>query len=185
MIKIRTFVYLDDEVWEDLIIDGFVTDYLISNFGRLYSFMTNKLHNQVMDSYGYTVYSISYNGQKKVMKAHRLVCMTFVSEQPEGKDQVNHKDGKKWNNYYKNLEWSDVSEQQIHALQLGLSKPKKGVENGACKHNEDDIRKVCAELEKGLLRQFEICKKYNISRSVVQKIQYKQRWTHISNEYSF
>lgn len=51
---------------------------------------------------------------------HRLVAETFV----EGEGQcVNHIDGNKHNNYYKNLEWCSFQENNIHAIKNGLNHP--------------------------------------------------------------
>jgi hypothetical protein len=57
---------------------------------------------------------------------HRLVALTFL-ENPENKELVNHKDGNKVNNFLENLEWATSLENNIHAIQSGLSKRRKTV----------------------------------------------------------
>lgn len=57
---------------------------------------------------------------------HRIVCEAFIQkpdkykELPFNKLRVNHFDGNKQNNYYKNLEWSTSSDNTRHAIANGL-----------------------------------------------------------------
>jgi hypothetical protein len=53
------------------------------------------------------------NGRRKHHKVHRLVAKAFIPN-PEGKQQVNHKDGNKQNNSITNLEWVTDEENKIH-----------------------------------------------------------------------
>jgi hypothetical protein len=50
---------------------------------------------------------------------HRLIAETFT-ENPQNLPQVNHIDGNKQNNALENLEWVSSSENQIHAIAIGL-----------------------------------------------------------------
>ena len=52
-------------------------------------------------------------------KLHRQVAMLFIPN-PEGKPQVNHKDGCKENNAISNLEWNTNRENAHHAIKNGL-----------------------------------------------------------------
>jgi hypothetical protein len=60
--------------------------------------------------------------------AHRLIAKSFI-ENGFNKPQVNHKDGIRSNNFFKNLEWSTQSENVIHALKTGLRKMKIGIDS--------------------------------------------------------
>ena len=62
---------------------------------------------------GYVIVTLSRKGESKAFLAHRLVAQTFLPN-PEGKEQVNHKDGDKVHNAVPNLEWSTQVENMQH-----------------------------------------------------------------------
>lgn len=66
---------------------------------------------------------------------HRIVATLYVPK-IEGKDFVNHKNGNKLDNRAINLEWTNRSENQKHAYQLGLQKPKYGKNHQNYKHGK-------------------------------------------------
>lgn len=74
-----------------------------------------------------------YENKKRSKKlVHRLVAQEFL-ENPTEKEQVNHIDGNKSNNYLSNLEWVTRSENVKHAYLIGLKKPTKKVRAAAQK----------------------------------------------------
>lgn len=70
-------------------------------------------------------YKVNENGyirvyvNNKTFTLHRLVALTFL-ENPENKQQVNHKYGNKLNNCVENLEFITNKENQIHKIHNGL-----------------------------------------------------------------
>ena len=52
---------------------------------------------------------------------HRLVATAFIPN-PEGKPEVNHKDGCKQNNAVSNLEWVTARENVGHSYAVGIRK---------------------------------------------------------------
>lgn len=110
---------MEKEQW---IILKFSNNYLLSNYGRIFSLKTNKILKTPMYGNGYKIIVID----RKTYLLHRLVAKYFIPN-PENKKEVNHKDGNKTNNYVENLEWCTYSENLIHAYNSGLNKKIKKI----------------------------------------------------------
>jgi hypothetical protein len=113
-----------EEIWKD--IEGYEGVYQVSNLGRVKSLKYGiksriKILSGAISSNGYFYVALYKN--KKIVKIsiHRLVAITFINN-PEQKEQVNHIDGNKTNNFYNNLEWATRSENMKHAFKTGLNK---------------------------------------------------------------
>lgn len=95
--------------------------YEISNYGRIKSLSYRmKLEPAILcqreaKKGGYLKIDLDkYNMRPSV---HRLVGKSFVPN-PHNKPFINHKDGDKQNNHYKNLEWVTRSENTAHAFRV-------------------------------------------------------------------
>ena len=86
-------------------------NYSISNFGNFKS--KRKLLKLNVNARGYKYCNISTKGIVTKVKIHILVAKYFV-DNLNNKDTVNHIDGNKLNNYYKNLEWLTRKENIEH-----------------------------------------------------------------------
>lgn len=78
---------------------------------------------------GYLNTEVYLDGTRATVHLHRLVALTFVGQPPDGKPQVNHKNGNKTDNRAVNLEWVSQSENMRHAQrELGwIGRPGVGV----------------------------------------------------------
>lgn len=104
----------------------FNPNYFISNKGFLISFVGDMhIVRPGFDKNGYTKYCLRniYTKEKRDYKGHRLVAYYFI-DNPNNLPCVNHKDGNKANNTVENLEWVTHTDNNLHAYNSGLSKPK-------------------------------------------------------------
>lgn len=126
-----------EELWEPV---ANFEDYVVSNSGKVFSIKSNLELRPLTMRDGYKAVRLFKNGRAKSMQVHRLVASAFI-DNPLNKPQVNHKDGDKQNNYFLNLEWNTASENQIHAINLGLVKHHRGQSHFKCKLTkyEDEI----------------------------------------------
>ena len=118
----------DTEIWSNIKMYGIDFNYQISNYGRV----RNKINNYILSQNlrdGYNSVSISYFDNEKCIqkcfKIHRLVGIMFVNNNDPNKNVVNHIDGNKLNNHWKNLEWTTIAENNQHSVNSGLTKITK------------------------------------------------------------
>lgn len=77
------------------------------------------LKTHVINS-GYETLVLSSEGKKSRFRlVHRVVALTFIPN-PEGLQQVNHKNGNKLDNRVENLEWCSPKGNMAHARGAGL-----------------------------------------------------------------
>lgn len=189
MILIDPFVYQnkdDNEVWKVLVFDNVETGrYLISNMGNVYDMLCNTYINRVRDSSGYERVRLSGH----VYLLHRVVAQNFVSLQREDQDQVNHMDGIKNNNRDINLEWSNQSENMIHAIRTGLKPIQFGEDCPSSKLTNEQVETICQLLSEGnsyttILNHIGLDNTEN-NRNIIGNIYRGIAWEHISCKYVF
>lgn len=124
---------LKNEEWRD--IKGYDGRYQVSNYGRVRSLRLNKINGKFKtliikpsSRKGYLLYGLSKNGKTKTYSAHRLVALSFI-ENPNGYDQINHKNGIKNDNRVINLEWCNGSMNIRHAYDNNLINKKQPIFN--------------------------------------------------------
>lgn len=112
----------EDEEWKPFPNKHLKTVYSVSNYGRLKNILTDHIH-QPGNRSGYVSYCLTHPITKKRIsyKIHIVVAKLFVNNPDPDKNKiVNHKDGRKYNNHYTNLEWTTSSENTQHAVDMGL-----------------------------------------------------------------
>lgn len=127
--------------------------------------------------HGYPFFIMSNFGEDITCKVHSVVCRAF---NPNTLDlnEVNHIDGNKLNNHYRNLEWCTHKENVVHAIQNNLRDTAKGMRLANSKLKDSDIQGIFNEKKTGKLNK-EIALIYNIDTSIITRILNRQRWKHV------
>lgn len=100
------------ETWVQL--NGF-EEYEINPSGVVRLIESKIIITPYLHSSGYI--SVKLNGDTK--RVHRLVAGSFIPNDYQ-LPQVNHKDGRKWNNHVSNLEWVSALDNIHHAIKTNL-----------------------------------------------------------------
>ena len=131
-----------EAIWKDIY--GYEGYYQISNYGRVKSLsrIINTCHKSkrttnekiLKHSFNrrYPFVGLNRYGISKNKSIHRLIAVAFIPN-PENKPCINHKDGNPSNKDIINLEWVTHSENDIHAVKIGLRKYIKGKDNHTSK----------------------------------------------------
>lgn len=97
--------------------------YQVNEFGEVQNFKTKKLIAGYINNGGYLKVTLYNKEKQKKFYRHRLVAQLFIPNL-ENKPEVNHIDGDKQNNYYKNLEWCTRTYNEREAHRLGIKEYK-------------------------------------------------------------
>jgi len=166
---------LDGEIWGE---HHEYPNYLISNRGRIKSKLRNRIISQRVHDRYYDCRIKNKSGKNKSPRVHRLVAEVFVSN-PEAKAHVNHIDGNKLNNNADNLEWSTPQENIQHAIGTGLANYRTDT------LEESHVHRICKLFEDGWSYAQVMTLDDRYTRSRVQKIRQRSRWTRISDNYKW
>ena len=152
-------------------------DYFITNYGRLYSNITNTYLKGNIHRNGYLYIVIRINNKNVTVKPHRLVAEYFISN-PNNYKCVNHKDENKLNNHYTNLEWCNHSYNNSYGSRLNRVRKNTGTTIDVYKNGQY----VCTE------NSINDCiKKYHIGpNNILDQLRgIRKRWYKNNSEYSF
>jgi hypothetical protein len=177
------FVDYDSEVWRD--IEGQEGKYQISSYGNVRSLNRITVYGDNKGEY-HTIQGKDLNPTKsgsyltigiggKTISVHTLVAKTFCKGYKDGL-VCNHKDGNKFNNYYKNLEWVTQTQNIKHAKKLGLN--CKGEEIGASKLKEHEVITIKKLLQENISAS-KIARVYNVSKGSIHNIKKGKSWSYL------
>jgi hypothetical protein len=172
------------ELWKD--IEGYEGLYQVSDKGRIKSLkryvsifegvrvVVERFLNS-SSKLGYPSVCLAKEGSKKYKQVHRLVAIAFIPN-PEGKNQVNHKNGIKIDSYLKNLEWCTPKENCNHAIRTKLTE-NRGEMHTSSKLTKNDVISIRRDLS--FCQGRELAKKYNVTPALISRIKKRQNWKHI------
>ena len=95
----------------------FPNEYLVSDDGKVMSIRSGRILKPTTDKDGYLYYVLCVNGNRKTIKAHRLVAMAFI-DNPHNKPAIDHINGNKTDNRVKNLRWVTNKENTNNPITL-------------------------------------------------------------------
>lgn len=160
-------------------ITGYENLYLISNFGNVYSLRRKKQLRKHLTKKGYLKVTLCDNKKRKSITVHRLVAIEFV-ENIKNKPCVNHVDGIKTNNNFKNLEWVTESENTQHAYDNNLIKKPKGERHPLSKLNKNKVYTIAFLIFHTKVSTLNISRIYNVHRDTIWSIKSKRNWRHLN-----
>lgn len=163
---------MSEEIWRDIC--GYEGLYQVSNCGRVKRFHKTtppRILKPGLNTWGYLKVSLSRNNENETQNIHRLVAQAFIPN-PDGKPQVNHKDGDKTNNCVDNLEWCTHEENNRHAIATGL---RSVGENVACaKLTNEQARFIRENPDKLLQRQ--LAELFGVDQTLISQIQLGKKY---------
>lgn len=145
-----------------------IDDYEITRDGEVINKHTGRHIKPQKNGKGYYRVAIG----RKLMFVHRLVAEKYV-DNPEHKEQVNHKDGNKLNNCADNLEWVTNKENRKHAI-----------ENDLHTHGEDCPWSKLTKQQVDFIRKHtefsskELAPIFNVNASHIRTIRRNESWKH-------
>lgn len=158
---------MTDEIWRD--IDGYEGLYQVSNFGRVKRFYKTKpprILKQSISQNGYPNVNLCKDNSRQLQLVHRLVATAFIPN-PDGKPQINHRDGDKRNNHAGNLEWCTAKENQQHSIKNGLR--KIGSEHRDAKLSKEEVLYIRNNPDE--LTGRELARKFKVVPTVIEYVQ--------------
>lgn len=161
-------------------IQGFA-NYKVSPEGDVVNIKTGKILLKDINNCGYQRVSLSESGKVSRFFVHRLVACAYLGS-PIGNAQVNHKDGCKLNNHFKNLEWVTPSQNINHAFSSGLK--RYGEDHCNANITNESVEKVCKLISQGFKRK-QIMLETGVSKHQVDDIRRRKTWVHISKNYEW
>lgn len=143
-----------------------LSDYTITREGEVINNHNGRKVKPQKNGKGYLRVSIG----GKLQFVHRLVAEQYVPN-PQGKKQVNHKDGNKLNNCADNLEWATNQENRTHALKNGLH--TRGEECPWAKLTKEQVAFIRKHSE---IDNKELAKLFNVAITTIKAVRSGRSW---------
>lgn len=179
------YVEMEPEIWKD--IEGYEEFYQISSHGNVkclsrrvngrYGILPEKLMSIWRNHRGYRMITIHKNGKKKGTPVHILVANAFVPN-PENKPEVNHLDGDKENNYFKNLERATRLENQHHSIHV-LGNHFWGEKHSMSKLTEEKVKEIILLYRSGKYTYVSLAKLFMMEETQIARIIKRKSWKNL------
>ena len=150
--------------------------------GVVVDLSTKEIRKQCLASSGY----MCFNHTKGLgtVNVHRMLAEIWI-DNPYEKEQVNHINGVKTDNYLSNLEWVTRSENALHAHKLDLLSLNcvYGEDCNLAEYSDEIVHAICKDIEAGL-RNVDIVCKYGVSPSYPKYLKAGKLRTCITSQYN-
>lgn len=150
-------------------------NYIITKEGRIISRYTGKQLYVHTNKKGYCFVRMYIDGKAKTYLVHRVVATVHIPN-PNKLPEINHKDGNKSNNNFRNLEWCTGLQNVQHSVGTGLV--KRGDKRPNAKLSDEDVVFMRWLRECGYT-YYELGRRFNIAYQTAHKVCTKQTYTHI------
>ena len=157
--------------------------YYISNDGRIYSTIVNRLLKPQINENGYEMIQLRAKHKKyQSMQIAKIVLATYKGTPPcdMKKPTVEHINGNRRDNNICNLKWLEHNENASHRHNKG-----KGEANSRAKLTETEVRQICKLLAETHLSCSEIGRTFHVTSGTISCIKNRRNWTYISDQYDF
>lgn len=148
-------------------------NYLVSNYGRVYSLKSRRVLRTVKREGGYEYLYLWHRGNRVGLFIHGLVAELFVGPRPPNLI-VRHRDGDGSNNIYSNLHYGthadNYADRIIHGTHQFAEK------NPNAKLSWPVVDSMRAEYAKGKLNQSEVGRMYGLRPSTSYKVLTNRTW---------
>lgn len=183
----RFLEFMIGEHWK--VIPGFPT-YLVSNMGRVFSLVSEKVLTPDYKRNDYASYALTNKNGRSSVLCHRIVYKAFCGSIPDG-FEINHKDENKHNNRLDNLELVTKSQNILYnnGVYRRIETRRKNMK--AQGKTWDGLEKPCMNVDTGVVYPSvkEAAIKTNGKRSSIsnvcigiRKTYRKERWIYINKE---
>lgn len=173
---------IEDESWE--YVPETEKRYMVSNYGRIKSFMYDKDKGRIMSpsltNNFYTI-RLKINKEDRAFFIHKLVADLWVSKPSDAHNHVIHHDWNSRNNHYINLKWAtkaEVIERIAKHQREKISSPHYIKQINHSKLKEKDVVLLKTMLQRGV-PHVKIAKLFCISDMQVSRIKRGENWGHI------
>lgn len=169
---------LEGEVW--LPIPDSNNHYLVSNFGRVKSFMYNKTEGRIMRACkmgNFLVVKIRIDKKMVNWYIHRLVATVFIPKESDEMIHVVHVDLNYKNNHVSNLSWAK-RDKLIENLKTRNALSNKRQKPNNTKLKESDVALLKSMILNGVTN-VKISKLFCISQMQVTRIKRGENWGYV------
>jgi hypothetical protein len=154
-------------------------NYAVSDLGRIKSLRRKGSHNIIeiekmlkpnLNDKGYFNVKLYNSSGKQTIYIHTLVGLHFLVKE-EWQTEIHHIDGNTQNNLPSNLKWvSKFEHLKITRSETLFGHGCKGEDHGCAKLNKTDIVRIRELYFVGGLRNVDLARKYNITKTHVGRI---------------